>query len=370
MALGALSTENKTMAGRNIQLITKRQLPKNGVERILVRGTNWIGDAVLTLPALSALKRTYSGATIFILAKPWVADVYRLCPYVDKVILYQRPGIHDGLTGMLRLARDLKAMNFHMAICLQNAIEAAIITFLARISVRAGYDSDGRGFLLTHAVRRNRDVKRIHQADYYLEMLKALGCEDGEGDPYFKLAPEDDRSAEELLLNYGHRETRLLVGIAPGATYGPAKKWFPERFAALADRLNDELSAQIILFGSAGDEETARAVKKNAKHSFIDLTGKTGLRATISVIAKCSLFISNDSGLMHIAAALNIPTVAIFGSTNPLTTAPLGEKCAIIYKDADCSPCLRETCPTDFHCMGLISSDEVFIAARNILWKG
>ncbi len=353
-----------------MQLKAKRQLPKVGVERILIRGTNWIGDAVLTLPALSAIRKTYPTARIFILAKPWVVDVYRLCHHVDKVILYQRPGIHDGIAGIFRLAKELKEIDFHMAICLQNAMEAAIITFLAGISVRAGYDSDGRGFLLTHVIRRNQDVKKIHQADYYLEMVKALGCEKGEGGPYIKLAPEDDRSAEELLLNYGYGERRLFVGIAPGATYGPAKKWFPERFAALADRLKDELSAQIILFGSAGDEETARTVKKNARHSLIDLTGKTDLRTTISVIARCGLFISNDSGLMHVAAALNIPTVAVFGSTNPLTTAPLCEKCVLIYKYADCSPCLRETCPTDFHCMDMISSDEVFNAARDLLWKG
>ncbi|MCG6534914.1 MAG: glycosyltransferase family 9 protein, partial [Syntrophales bacterium LBB04] len=152
-----------------------------------------------------------------------------------------------------------------------------------------------------------------------------------------------------------------------GATYGPAKKWFPERFAALADRLNKELSAQTILFGSEGDRETTTAVKSGTNNNCLDIAGKTDLRTAVSLFARCALFISNDSGLMHVAGAMNIATLGIFGSTNPITTSPIGEKISIMYKGVECSPCLKETCPTDFRCMEMIGIDEVYGAAVRLL---
>ncbi|HLE17898.1 MAG TPA: lipopolysaccharide heptosyltransferase II [Syntrophales bacterium] len=350
-----------------MQLRNAKKLPRCGVERVLIRGTNWIGDAVITLAAISAVRETYPQAGIFVLAKPWVADIYRLCPYVDEVIVYESPGVHHGILGLLRLAKELKDMNFGVAILLQNAIEAAIIARLAGIPVRAGYNTDARGFLLTHAVVRTKAVKKIHQTGYYVKMLKALGCEEGQKGPYLSLADEDRQKAGCLLQDYGMDEDRPIIGMAPGATYGPAKKWFPERFAVLADRLKEEFSAQIILFGSEGDRGTTAAVQRKAVHPLIDLAGVTHLRTAISLIARCRLFISNDSGLMHVAGGLNIPTIAIFGSTNPLTTSPIGDKNTIIYRGVDCSPCLKETCSTDFRCMDIISTDEVYRAAKRVL---
>lgn len=350
-----------------IQLRNTKKLSRCGVGRILIRGTNWIGDAVITLAAISAVRETYPQARIFVLAKPWVADIYRLCPYVDEVIVYENPGAHHGISGIFRLAKELKAMNFSVAILLQNAIEAAIIARLAGIPIRAGYSTDARGFLLTHAVVRTKAVKKIHQTGYYVEMLRALGCEEGQKGPYLSLADEDRQKAGGLFHDYGVDEDRPIIGMAPGATYGPAKKWFPERFAAVADRLKEEFTAQIIIFGSEGDRGTTAAVQRKAVHPLIDLAGVTDLRTAISLIARCRLFISNDSGLMHVAGGLNVPTIAIFGSTNPLTTSPIGDKNTIIYRGVDCSPCLKETCPTDFRCMDLISTDEVYRAVKRVL---
>jgi len=350
-----------------MRLRNMKKLSRCGVERILIRGTNWIGDAVITLAAISAVRETYPHAGIFVLAKPWVADIYRLCPYVDEVIIYENPGVHHGISGIFRLAKELKAMNFGVAILLQNAIEAAIIARLAGIPVRAGYNTDARGFLLTHAVVRTKAVKKIHQTGYYVKMLKALGCEEGQKGPYLSLADEDRQKAGCLLQDYGMDEDRPIIGMAPGATYGPAKKWFPERFAVLADRLKEEFSAKIILFGSEGDRGTTADVQRRAMHPLLDLAGVTDLRTAVSLIARCCLFVSNDSGLMHVAGGLNVPTIAIFGSTNPLTTSPIGDKNTIIYRGVDCSPCLKETCPTDFRCMDLISTDEVYRAAKRVL---
>jgi len=338
-----------------------------GAKNILIRGTNWIGDAVMTLPAVAAIRNTFPNARISILVKPWVAEIYHLCNAVDEVIPFQSPGVHSGIAGKIRLAKELKAKSFDMAILLQNAIEAAIISRLAGIPVRAGYNSDGRGLLLTHSVQRTEAIRKVRQIEYYLEMVKALGCQSAEANVHLKPGKEYEIVSERLCDQHGISGDTFLIGIAPGAAYGPAKRWFPERFAAVANRLIDDFSAQAILFGSSEDRKSTDAVQHNVSHKLINLAGKTNLKEAIAVIARCNLFISNDSGLMHVAGALNIPTVAIFGSTNPLTTSPVGDKSIVIYKGASCSPCLKETCPTDFRCMEMISAEEVYETAITLL---
>ncbi len=345
---------------------SKKLVPER-VENILIRGTNWIGDVIMTLPAVASVRKTFPHAKISVLAKPWVAEIYRICPEVDKVIVYSRPGVHSGITGIYRLAKELKSKGFDMAILLQNAIEAAIIARLAGIPIRAGYNSDGRGLLLTHSVKRTNEIRKVHQVYYYLEMLKSLGFQSAESDIRLKLNDDYLKIAEDILEQYYVKKNDFLVGVAPGATYGPAKMWFPERFAAVADKLADNFSARVMLFGSGGDSERADLVQQHSKNDLINIAGKTSLKEATALIARCNLFISNDSGLMHLAGALGIPLVAIFGSTNPVTTSPVGGKSIIIYKDVSCSPCLKKICPTDFKCMDLISVDDVYDAARDIL---
>jgi len=344
-------------------------LPREGVKRILIRGTNWIGDAVMGLAALAAIRNTYPQARLSILAKPWVADIYRLTPAIDEVILYERPGVHAGIRGLWRLARELKGRHFDLAILLQNAIEAAVIVRLAGIPLRAGYASDARGFLLTHGIKKTQASNKVHQVRYYLEMVRALGCEEIRPGPLLALSPEGEREADRLFAEQELDPGAGVVGFAPGAAYGPAKKWFPERYAALADRLKKDFSLGTMLLGSKGDRDTVQAIQGAASLPHADLTGKTDLATAVSLIARCRLFITNDSGLMHIAGALQVPTLAIFGSTNPQTTSPLGEKSVVLYKGVACSPCLRETCPTDFRCMDLIGVDEVYERAKGLLCR-
>lgn len=341
--------------------------PLSAAKNILIRGTNWIGDAVMTIPAVNAVRSAFPEARISLLAKPWLAEIYRLCPALDEIILFHDPGAHSGTMGKIRLAQELKKRNFDAAILLQNAIEAAIIAWRAGIPIRAGYNSDGRGLLLTHSVRRTKAIRKVHQIEYYLEMVKALGCPSAGTD--VRLIPDETYRAlaEGVLKSHKINRDGILIGMAPGAAYGPAKRWFPERFAAVADRLIEEFSAHVIVFGSKDDRESAERVERSARHPLINLAGKTNLKEVIAVMARCSLFVSNDSGLMHVAGALNIPTVAIFGSTNPVTTSPVGDRSVVIYKGASCSPCLKVTCPTDFRCMELISVEEVYETSRRLL---
>lgn len=344
-----------------------KRLPAEGMEKILVRGTNWIGDVVMTLPALAAIRRSWPGAKIFVLSKPWVAELYRLSPDVDEVIRFEEPGRHAGAGGIWRLGAELRRYRFDCAILLQNAIEAAILTRLAGIPLRAGYNADGRGVLLTHSVLRTQAIRRVHQVDYYLAMVEALGCRPAERTVQLRPAGDYTRISERFFREWGVRAGQPVIGVAPGAAYGPAKKWFPDRFAAVVDRLLDETGGQAILFGSDGDRESTAEVKSNARHSLIDAAGRTNLREAIALISRCDLFISNDTGLMHIAGALGVPMVAIFGSTNPKTTSPAGAMSVVIHRDVDCSPCLKPVCPTDFRCMDLISVDEVHRAARGLI---
>ena len=324
----------------------------------------------MTLPAVAAIRETWPEARISVLAKPWVAEVYRLLPEVDEVIVFEEPGRHAGAAGKLRLARELREHGFDVAILLQNAIEAAIIARLAGIPLRAGYNSDGRGLLLTHSVRRTRAIRQVHQINYYLEMVRALGCASAGPDVRLRPGKDHEETAEKLKGTFGIGGGHPLIGIAPGAAYGPAKKWFPARFAAVVDRLLDEAGGgQAVLFGSVGDRESTAEVQRNACHPLIDIAGKTNLKDAIALIARCDVFISNDSGLMHVSGALGVPTVAIFGSTNPRTTSPVGKKSVVIHRDVPCSPCLKPVCPTDFRCMEMIGVEEVHAAARELLGK-
>jgi heptosyltransferase-2 len=155
--------------------------------------------------------------------------------------------------------------------------------------------------------------------------------------------------------------------MAPGAAYGPAKRWFPERFAAVADRLAERFACPVLLFGSDGDRPSTEAVQAAAKTPLVDIVGRTNLSDAIALIACCDLFVTNDSGLMHVAGALGVPTVAIFGSTNPQTTYPLGERTVLVRRPVDCSPCLRKECPADFRCMDLVTVDEVYDESVRLL---
>jgi heptosyltransferase-2 len=346
---------------------SSREIVFKHINTILIRGTNWIGDVIMTLPAIAAVRETFPHAKVTVLAKPWVAEVYRICPDVDEVFIFQSPGVHHGIAGKYRLARELQKKEFDAAILLQNAIEAAIITWLARIPIRVGYNSDGRGFLLTHSVVRTDEIRKVHQIDYYREMLKSVGFRSSQRDIALDLDNDYRAVADNILKEHYIEEDSVTIGIAPGATYGPAKMWFPERFASVADRLVSDFSAHILLFGSGHDRDRAEMVQQHSNNMFVNLAGDTSLKEAIALISRCDLFISNDSGLMHIAGAFGIPLVAIFGSTNPVTTSPVGRKSIVLYKDVPCSPCLKKTCPTDFRCMDLITADYVYDTARRLL---
>lgn len=348
-----------------------RTLDPGQPRSILVRGTNWVGDAVMTLPALAALGAACAQARITVLAKPWVAAVYQASPAVDQVLTID-PARHQGLAGLWRLTGELRGQGFDWAVLLQNAFGAALTVALAGIPVRLGYASDGRGLLLSHAIARTPVDRQVHETAYYLRMLHRAGLAVAPPDsgltPELRLDPRDRAWAQEFLAQKGLAGARLL-GLAPGAAFGPAKCWPAERFAATAQTLlRDDFDA-VLLFGSPGEAATTSQVAAGLSGArVIDLAGATSLGQALALLDRLALFITNDSGLMHAAAALGAPTLAVFGSTNPVTTAPRGPWVELARASLECSPCLKPVCPRgDLACFAPITPEVALAAARALL---
>jgi heptosyltransferase-2 len=345
-----------------------RDLNLKNINRLLIRSTNWIGDAVMTTPAIRAIRKNFPDAEISILTKPWVAPVFESNPYVNNILIYDDSKKHKGLCGKMRLAKELKKYDFDAAILLQNAIEAAIITFFAGIPCRIGYDTDVRGFLLTHSVKCTPQIKKIHQTGYYLGILQGIGLKTNGTDLDLFVDKKNKELSAEILKDFGVSPGDKLVGINPSATFGPAKQWFPQRYADLADRIEKVFGARIIIFGGPGDADLGHKISNIMQSSPVDLCGKTTLKEAIALINMCDLFITNDSGLMHVAAALDTPLLAIFGSTNPVTTGPKGSNSRIVRVPVECSPCLKPQCPKGhLKCMNNIDVDMVFDVVKEIL---
>jgi heptosyltransferase-2 len=319
---------------------------------ILIRATNWVGDAVMCLPALDAIRGCFPAARISILAKPWVADLYAREPFANEVIPYRQ----DARRAMIR---DLRSRRFDCAILLQNAFEAALIAWLARIPNRIGYRRDGRGFLLTRAVPPpvKGEIPR-HERFYYLELLRRAGI--------LERVPDSDR----IELHSPVVERKRMIGVSPGAAYGGAKRWLPERFAEAAALIAGARGASIALFGSQAEREICSEIEVATLlrgYEAANYAGRTSLAQFIELVASCEVFLTNDSGAMHIASALGIPTVAIFGATDDLATGPTGPLARVVREPVECSPCLLRECPIDHRCMTRVSAERVAEEALALL---
>jgi heptosyltransferase-2 len=350
-----------------MRVIERKKLDPAGIRRILIRGVNWVGDAVMTTPAIAGIRKTFPHAKIALLVKPWVAGVFADNPDVDEVLLYDAAGRHRGAAGLLRLARELRGYGFDLAVLLQNAFEAALLVFLAGIPRRVGYNTQGRGPLLTTVVVRNEPIRRLHHVDYYLVLLRALGWAEGERTPQVYLGADVDSRAATFLDEAGVKGEEDCVTFNAGSTYGSAKRWPAEHYAALADRLIENLDVWILLAGAASDRDVAGAVRSSARRPdrIIDLTGRTDIPLLAAVLKRSAVFVTNDTGAMHVGAAIGVPVVAIFGPTDPHATSPVGRH-TILRHPVPCSPCLLRECPIDHRCMTGISVDRVFSSIVDI----
>jgi heptosyltransferase-2 len=335
------------------------------IRKILIRGPNWIGDAVMCTPALAELRSGFPHAQMTLLVNSTIAELLRENPHLDHIWIYDRAGRHRDLMGKFNLSQEIARESFDMAVLFQNAFEAALLARLARIPIRYGYPTDGRGFLLTaHAPLPKGSC---HQVDYYLRLLRPLGINGSSKKLYLKTTPQEDEATREYLRSQGIHDAESVVGINPGATYGAAKRWSTERYASLADRMIESLKAKVLILGGPGEEKLGHAISAQMKNTALVLSGRLTVRELMTAIKQCNLLITNDSGPMHIAAAFEVPLVAIFGPTDPQTTSPLGDQSLLLRKPVECSPCLLRKCPIDHRCMARITVEEVFVAAEKQL---
>ncbi|MGH7260650.1 MAG: lipopolysaccharide heptosyltransferase II [Nitrospiraceae bacterium] len=335
----------------------------SALKRVLVRVPNWIGDAVMCEPALSALRTLFPQAELTMLAKPAIAELLTGHPAVSHILIYEDRGRHAGLTGKWRLAQTLRRLRFDLAILFQNAFEAALLAFLAGIPRRYGYATDGRRLLLSDPVPRPGRTALPHQVQYYLDMLRPLGWEGNASTPRLLLSLEEQQAMANRLVESGIGGSDLLIGLNPGSTYGGAKRWLPERFAETADRLAAQYGAKLLIVGAHGEETLGCAIAGRIKATTVVLSGRTSIRELMAAVKRCAVFVTNDTGPMHIAAAFGVPLVAVFGPTDWRTTAPFGTGHALVRQPVDCAPCLLRECPIDHRCMTRVTTDQVYEAA-------
>ncbi len=349
--------------------------------KLLVRTPNWIGDAVMCLPALRELRRVLPEAELVLVARPWVSGIFPMDELRCRLISYDTNGPHRGILGRWHMAASLRREEFSAAILFQNALDAAVLAALSGIPIRAGYARQGRGPLLTHpvAVPRSGEIP-AHEAHYYLELLRRLGLISQFREVTQILLPTagaDRATARERIRELVSQDTSLpsswnskgglLVGVSPGAAFGTAKRWPAERFAELACRMNDQWGALSIFFGSPQERSLVESLLPKAGKAALSLAGKTSLDEFIRLVQGCDLYVTNDTGTMHVVAALGVPTLAIFGPTDEQGTRPLGPRVELLTGTADCRPCKLRHCPIDHHCMTSISVEEVLRTARSCL---
>lgn len=315
----------------------------------------------MMIPSLVAIRKSFPHAHITVLATPWVVPLLENHPAIDRTMIMEKcTGLTASFRELARIVSWLRGERFDLAILFQNAFEAAFLAYMGGVRHIVGYDTDGRGFFLTHKVIRDRDILSVHQAQYFLGLIEAMGWEVEEGEPTLYVPDEDIKSASLMLSSMGVEDSFFVVGLNPGAVYGPAKRWPEDRFAILGDWAAERWGAKVLLFGSPSEREIAAKVSHRMHTNPVNLCGQTTLGQAMALIKRCNLFLTNDTGLMHVAAAFRVPIVAVFGSTDPAATGPISTNARIVRHSIDCSPCLKEECATDHRCMLSIEPEEVW----------
>ena len=332
--------------------------------KIVVHAPNWMGDSILAFPAMNTIKKNFPESEIWVVAKEWIKDLFSMGDLFAGTIPIPRQKSFKYLRAS---ARNLRDFHFDLGILLTNSFASALLFTMAKIPQRWGYKKDGRGILLTKGILAKRKENHVHQAHYYLNLLSSLGLE--EFPEEFSL-PVDQREmarTEAWLESQNVPIKKPLVIINPGAYYGSAKRWPAEKYAELASLLQNRIQAQILIVGSDDDAPLAEAISSRMSQCPLVLTGQTSLPQLASLIRSADLFVTNDSGPMHLANSLKTPLVALFGPTEPARTGPLQQPALVIHKGAPCWPCSYRQCPFDHRCMMAISPEEVFQACRKLL---
>ncbi len=345
------------------------------LKKIFVKSVNWVGDAVMVTPMLSQLRRNFADAEITLLARPSVSDVFESNPDIDRLWVIRE---NQSWSRFYSVCKRIRLERFDLGVSLPNSIGAALLMSLGGIKRRVGYRRDGRGFLLSDAIAVRPEDLQSHEVDYYLNLLQGLGgVDDGEK----RLVLEDGAGADDFIVDVlrkngvavGEPGAPPLIGISPGAAFGTAKRWLPERFAAVASELIKTESAHVLLLGTPGERAVCKKIAEQIDGPVTVLAGKFPLRGLIALCNHLSLLISNDSGAMHIAAAKGVPLVAVWGPTNWLTTTPYSNNSVVVREHGVCdiAPCMKPNCIKNDHvCMTRVRVDQVYRAAQGLMGSG
>jgi len=324
--------------------------------RILIRSTNWLGDAVMSVPAVQAIKAGRPDAHITVAAPSKLAAIWKLIPEVDAII----PLPEDSLFATVGLLR--RQQNFDAAILFPNSLRVALEAWLGKIPRRVGYRGHSRSWLLNQIIPESpRPGPVQHQSNRYLLIARTCGAETSN----IEHPAPDDRHPNSHQPSISHQPPK--IGLSPGAEYGPAKRWLPERFAEVAATVAAQWPVQWILLGTRNDSAIGDQITVSLGDSCVNRIGCTTIEQLIEELRQCRLLLTNDTGTMHLAALLKVPIVAIFGSTEPKLTGPLGPKHIVLRHHVECSPCFLRKCPIDFRCMRAVTAQEVAEAVLSML---
>jgi heptosyltransferase-2 len=345
--------------------------------RLLVLAPNWLGDAVMALPAIADVASRRPGVELVVAARGAVAGLFGMVRAVDRTVVLEWKGRAAHLSALRHDVAVLRASAPDAALLLPNSFASALLARAAGIRERWGYAGDLRTPLLTRAIPR--PAASLHQGEYYQHLTRHLGFPSGPLEPAIVPPESAVADARTLLTGAGWRSGTPLVVLAPGAAYGTAKQWLPRHFATLATDLVTKHGALCVLVGSAADSAAAVTVRglvaAGARERIADLTGRTTLSVLAGVLHLAQACVSNDSGAMHLAAAAGVPLVALFGPTNERETSPLpraGVLADVLVHQVSCRPCMLRTCPIDHPCMrdltparALVSVERLLDSARN-----
>ncbi|HYA34005.1 MAG TPA: lipopolysaccharide heptosyltransferase II [Candidatus Binataceae bacterium] len=337
-------------------------------QRIVIKAVNWLGDLVMSLPAMRAVRHAWPEAHLAVLVKRELAGFFDGADWVDEVIGYRLGRGLRGLTERRAIVGDLRRRSFDLAVLMPNSFDSAVWVTAAGIRHRAGFIRDARGAMLTHKALPPRDALDGHQVRYWLAMVRdTIGVTGDSND--FALTPSESNAAkiQDWLAAHRKRSSSSLVALAPAAAYGPAKEWPASKFAETIDLLDSRFGAECVLVGAPSERARCEEVARLGHASTIIAAGETSIGELIALLARCAGFVGNDSGVMHLAGALGIPTIGIFGSTNPLRTGPLGYKTRVLWRHLSCSPCLARTCRFGhYDCLTQVSANEAVDALESI----
>lgn len=337
--------------------------PKN----IIVRMPNWIGDLVMATPILFDLRKAFPEAHITAMCRSPLVELLLEDPEIDELFSFNKASLFGRRDEKRDIIEKLRQGKYDLGVLLTNSFSSAWWFWKGRVKCRLGYARNGRNLLLTHAIPSNKKRQSEHLVNSYKMLLEPLGIPLSETAPHLYITEKEISQARDRLKKYGVSEQQLVVGVNPGAAYGSAKCWLPERFREVTEKLLCHPEVVLVYFGDQGTESLVKEICQGLSSRVINLAGLTSLRELAALISACDLLLTNDSGPMHIADAVGTSVVALFGSTNEEVTGPFN-KGIVIHKHVPCSPCYQRTCPIDLRCMTRIESDEVYQKIISLLY--